>query len=86
MHTWHRWLSVIFGIFMLRIAVTGTGSFAGVFHPLHSGESLGPPSAPPSRCSRAWRSSSFSASGIWLYMQMWRNRAARIVTPRWFWK
>ncbi|GGY91419.1 hypothetical protein [Novosphingobium colocasiae] len=85
MHTWHRWLSVIFGIFMLRIAVTGTGSFAGVFHPLHSGESLGPLGTAISVLS-GLALVFFSASGIWLYMQMWRNRAARIVTPRWFWK
>jgi hypothetical protein len=28
----------------------------------------------------------FSLSGIWLYVQMWRNRAARRQKPGWFWK
>ena len=28
----------------------------------------------------------FSFSGLWLYIQMWRHRAERKLTPRWFWK
>ena len=28
----------------------------------------------------------FSLSGFWLYTAMWRNRAARALKPRWFWK
>jgi len=28
----------------------------------------------------------FSFSGLWLYVQMWRNRAGRGLSPRWFWK
>ena len=28
----------------------------------------------------------FSFSGLWMYIQMWRNRAARKLKPGWFWK
>ena len=28
----------------------------------------------------------FSFSGLWMYIQMWRNRRSRRVTPGWFWK
>ncbi|WP_374413555.1 hypothetical protein [Novosphingobium colocasiae] len=83
MRTWHRWLSVIFGMFMLWIAVTGMGSLVGVFHPLYSGESFGPLGTAIAVLS-GLALVFFSVSGIWLYMQMWRNRAARTVTSRWF--
>jgi hypothetical protein len=28
----------------------------------------------------------FSFSGLWLYIQMWRNRKNRALKPGWFWK
>lgn len=28
----------------------------------------------------------FSFSGLWLYIQMWRNRKERALKPGWFWK
>ncbi|WP_068071144.1 PepSY domain-containing protein [Novosphingobium lentum] len=28
----------------------------------------------------------FSFSGLWMYIQMWRNRAHRNIKPGWFWK
>ena len=28
----------------------------------------------------------FTVSGIWMYVQMWRNRSARSLKPGWFWK
>jgi hypothetical protein len=28
----------------------------------------------------------FAFSGLWLYIQMWRNRKERALMPRWFWR
>jgi len=28
----------------------------------------------------------FAGSGVWLYLQMWRNRKARALKPGWFWR
>ena len=63
----------------------GMGSLVGLFHHLHSGESFGPIGTAISVLS-GLALMFFSVSGIWLYILMWRNRAARSVTPRWFWK
>lgn len=63
----------------------GGSSIVGTLHHLHSGESFGPVGvfiATLSGLAMVF----FSLSGIWLYVQMWRNRAARRQKPGWFWK
>lgn len=62
----------------------GFGSLVGLFHHLHSGESFGPLGTAISVLS-GLALMFFSASGIWLYVQMWRNRKDRVLSPRWFW-
>ncbi|MFM5954798.1 MAG: PepSY domain-containing protein [Novosphingobium sp.] len=130
MRKWHRWLSVIFGVFALWITVTGAlsqlvplyldaaqprpaqamgdagkpaftcppdymcrpkpkegdpRSIVGTLHHLHSGESFGP--AGVAVLTLAGLSMVFFAfSGMWLYLQMWRNRKDRSLKPGWFWK
>jgi uncharacterized iron-regulated membrane protein len=57
----------------------------GLIHHLHSGESfgaLGTIIASLSGLAMIF----FSFSGLWLYIQMWRNRKDRSLNPRWFWK
>lgn len=123
MRKWHRWLSVIFGVFLLWIAVTGVLShvtalwpvgevaraappagfvcpetmscrskpspdgpraWVGFFHHLHSGEEFGPIGTAIALLSGV-AMIFFSFSGLWLYIQMWRNRKDRIMKPGWFW-
>ena len=129
MRKWHRWLSLVFGVFALWIAVTGAlsqvvpmyldatqektapaaadpskpafvcppdyscrpkpkegdaRSIIGTPHHLHSGESFGP--AGVIVLTLAGLAMVFFAfSGLWLYIQMWRNRNARSQKPGWFW-
>lgn len=128
MRKFHRWVSVIFGVFLLWIAVTGTISqvlpllggegdrpkaaqaeakpaftcppdyncrpkpkpgdpraLVGFFHHLHSGETFGPIGVAISLLS-GFALIFFSFSGLWMYIQMWRNRAGRRLKPAWFWK
>ncbi|MDE8654572.1 PepSY-associated TM helix domain-containing protein [Novosphingobium sp. H3SJ31-1] len=126
MRKWHRWLSVLFGIFLLWIATTGVlshvaelwpaaapdpvtivpppgfecpegwrcspprpeggmRSLVGLLHHLHSGESFGPVGKVISLLS-GLAMVFFAFSGLWLYVQMWRNRKDRLLKPRWFWK
>jgi uncharacterized iron-regulated membrane protein len=124
MRKWHRWLSVIFGVFLLWIALTGVMSQFAAFavdaevapsaavppgfvcpetmscrpkpgpdsarawesflHHLHSGESFGPLGTAVSILS-GMALLFFSFSGLWLYIQMWRSRKDRGLTPRWWW-
>jgi uncharacterized iron-regulated membrane protein len=123
---WHRWLAVLFGVFLLWISVTGVlsqiGSLAnrggfeteasearakaaakaatppgficpdtmscrpkpkptawnvGLLHHLHSGESFGPAGTIVSMLS-GLALMFFSFSGLWMYIQMWRGRIARV--------
>ncbi|WP_298198386.1 PepSY domain-containing protein [Novosphingobium sp.] len=63
----------------------GGRSVVGLLHHLHSGESFGPVGvfiATLSGLSMVF----FSISGIWMYLQMWRNRSDRGLKPGWFWK
>jgi uncharacterized iron-regulated membrane protein len=56
----------------------------GLIHHLHSGETFGPIGtiiATLSGLSMIF----FSFSGLWMYVQMWRNRKDRSLTPGWFW-
>ncbi|CDO35516.1 MULTISPECIES: PepSY domain-containing protein [Novosphingobium] len=63
----------------------GIRSLTGLFHHLHSGESFGPIGTLISVLS-GLTLIFFSISGLWLYVQMWRNRKSRSLNPRWFWK
>lgn len=130
MRKWHRWLSVMFGVFLLWIAATGvlsqvvpllgsnegeqvpatattpgdkpafvcppdyscrpkpvpggTRALVGTLHDLHSGESFGPVGVAISTLS-GFALLFFAFSGLWMYIQMWRNRAGRKLKPGWFW-
>ncbi|WP_144096281.1 PepSY domain-containing protein [Croceicoccus sediminis] len=66
-------------------ATSGIRSMVGLFHHLHSGETFGPIGTAISVLS-GLAMIFFSFSGIWLYVQMWRNRKSRRLSPRWFWK
>ena len=57
----------------------------GFLHHLHSGEEFGPTGVVISILSGI-ALVFFSFSGLWLYIQMWRNRAAKGIKPGWFWK
>lgn len=60
-------------------------AIVGLLHHLHSGESLGPVGVVIATLA-GFAMVFFSVSGLWLYIQMWRNRAARALSPRWFWR
>lgn len=124
MRKWHRWLSVIFGVVLLWVSVTGVlshvvplvqsspapaqaapatpagfvcpesmtcrpkrqgTSIVGTLHHLHSGESFGPVGTFVFILA-GLALVFFSFSGLWLYVQMWRNRAERALKPGWFWE
>lgn len=68
-----------------RVDATGIRGMVGLFHHLHSGETFGPIGTAISVLS-GLAMIFFSFSGIWLYIQMWRNRKSRRLNPRWFWK
>ena len=61
------------------------GSIIGTLHHLHSGESFGPLGTAIATLS-GFAMVFFAFSGLWLYIQMWRNRAAKRLRPGWFWK
>ena len=56
-----------------------------VFQRLHSGEKFGPVGVAINILS-GLALLFFSFSGLWMYIQMWRNRAGRKLKPGWFWK
>lgn len=125
MRTYHRWTTIVFGLFLLWIAVTGTlsqvvplllprpvgpaaaapagfvcpadytcrpkpkpgdpRSVIGLLHHLHSGESFGPLGVAIGTLS-GFAMIFFSFSGLWMYIQMWRNRSARGLKPAWLWR
>jgi uncharacterized iron-regulated membrane protein len=132
MRKYHRWISVLFGVFLLWISVTGVlsqvgslvnnGGFedeaaeraapppvpagfvcppdmmcrpkpvekpgqwnVGFLHHIHSGEQFGPVGVVISILS-GLALLFFSFSGLWMYVQMWRNRSAKNLKPGWFWK
>ena len=51
---------------------------------LHSGEKFGPVGVVINTLS-GLALLFFSFSGLWMYIQMWRNRAKRSLKPGWFW-
>ena len=57
----------------------------GLLHHLHSGESFGPLGVFVATLS-GLAMVFFSLSGLWMYVQMWRNRQDRGLKPGWFWK
>lgn len=63
----------------------GPRALVGFFHRLHSGETFGRAGVLIGTLS-GFAMIFFSFSGLWMYLQMWRNRAGRGLTPRWFWK
>lgn len=63
----------------------GGTSIVGLLHHLHSGESFGPVGEFIATLS-GFAMVFFTVSGIWMYVQMWRNRSARSLKPGWFWK
>jgi uncharacterized iron-regulated membrane protein len=52
---------------------------------LHSGETFGPLGTVINTLS-GLALLFFSFSGLWMYIQMWRNRNSRALKPGWFWK
>ena len=64
---------------------SGLSGMVGLFHHLHSGESFGPLGTAISFLS-GLALMFFSLSGLWLYIQMWRNRASRGLKGGMFWK
>ena len=57
----------------------------GFIQHLHSGEAFGPAGVVIVTLAGLGMVF-FSISGLWMYLQMWRNRKQRGLTPRWFWK
>ena len=53
--------------------------------PTHAGEEFGPAGTAISILS-GFALLFFAFSGLWLYIRMWRERAARGAKDRWFWK
>nr|WP_310535301.1 PepSY-associated TM helix domain-containing protein [Novosphingobium sp.] len=62
-----------------------SGLNVGLIHHLHSGETFGPLGTIIASLS-GLAMIFFSFSGLWLYIQMWRNRKDRDLKPGWFWK
>ena len=56
-----------------------------LLHHLHSGETFGPVGTVIGTLS-GFAMLFFSFSGLWMYIQMWRNRKSRSLKPGWFWK
>jgi uncharacterized iron-regulated membrane protein len=57
----------------------------GLLHHLHSGETFGPLGTVIATLS-GLAMVFFSFSGLWLYIQMWRQRKDRAMKPGWFWQ
>lgn len=71
--------------YMCRPKPKGNRSIVGLLHHLHSGETFGPVGVLIGTLS-GFAMIFFSFSGLWLYIQMWRNRKDRGLKPGWFWK
>jgi hypothetical protein len=57
----------------------------GTLHHLHSGETFGPAGVAIATLAGA-AMLFFTISGLWMYIEMWRQRARRTVRPGWFWR
>lgn len=60
-------------------------ALVGWLHHLHSGEEFGPAGTAISILA-GFAMVFFTVSGLWMYVQMWRNRAQRGARPAWFWR
>lgn len=60
-------------------------ALVGWLHHLHSGEEFGPAGTAVSIMAGV-AMLFFTVSGLWMYVQMWRNRAQRNAKPAWFWR
>jgi uncharacterized iron-regulated membrane protein len=70
---------------MCRPKQKGGVSLVGYLHHLHSGEEFGPVGVVISTLT-GFALIFFSISGIWLYVQMWRFRSQKGLSPKWLWK
>ena len=61
-----------------------SGNLKSFLQHLHSGEYFGPAGTVISILA-GLALVFFSFSGLWMYIQMWRNRNSRGITPGWFW-
>jgi uncharacterized iron-regulated membrane protein len=61
------------------------GFNVGLIHHLHSGETFGVAGTVIATLS-GLAMVFFSFSGLWLYIQMWRFRKDKGLTPKWLWK
>ena len=92
MRKWHRWLVVFFGVFLLWIAGTGVAmqvtDLFGEDHDEAPAAQVAKPAPGPAghKHEKSLHDVIFSFSALWMYVQMWRNRAKRKLKPGWFWK
>jgi uncharacterized iron-regulated membrane protein len=70
---------------MCRVKPPESTKIIGLLHHLHSGESFGPVGVIISTLS-GFAMIFFAFSGLWMYVQMFRNRAAKSLKPGWFWQ
>ena len=71
-------------VLLASLAVGLSGLNVGLLHHLHSGASFGPVGVAIGTLA-GFAMVFFAFSGLWLYVQMWRHRAGRSLSPRWFW-
>ena len=69
----------------IKPAPDGAQAWSGFLKDLHSGELFGPLGTALSIMS-GLAVAFFAFSGLWMYIQMFRHRAARSLKPGWFWK
>ena len=70
---------------MCRPKPPKSGFNVGLIHHLHSGETFGPLGTVIATLS-GLAMVFFSFSGLWMYIQMWKNRKNRDLKPGWFWQ
>ncbi|MGB7656327.1 MAG: PepSY domain-containing protein, partial [Novosphingobium sp.] len=64
---------------------SGSKSWIGVVHHLHSGETFGPLGTLIASLS-GLAMVFFAFSGLWMYTRMWSHRRTNNHKPGWFWK
>lgn len=65
-------------------AADGARAWVGYLHHLHSGEEFGPLGTAVAILA-GFAMVFFAFSGLWVYVQLWRNRKTRGAKPGWFW-
>ena len=68
-----------------RVERHGFAGLEGFFHQIHSGAYFGPVGEAISFLS-GLALLFFAFSGLWMYLQMWRNRSRRGLSGKLFWK